>query len=91
MTQQLRKQLCSWKGCKTIIDVDSSLDIPALGAMAGGFCDFHSKVYQRTHEIFKELWPEFSYGSICNYIYRDDKKLHNAIRKMAEQDVRKNG
>ncbi len=66
------------------------MDIPALGAMMGGWCVFHSKVYHRVQEIFKELWPKFSYGSITNYVYRDDKQLHNAIRKMAEQDVRKN-
>jgi len=42
-----RKQNCSWIGCKRIVEIDANFDIPALGALAGKFCDFHDQVYAK--------------------------------------------
>ena len=78
-----RKQPCHWNGCKIIVQVDTSFDIPALGARVAKFCDFHDKVYHVRMEIIKKIDPSKHYSTISNDLYKNNRKEHTRITNEA--------
>ena len=83
---------CAWKKCKTMIEVDHSFDIPALGAVHVGWCDFHQKVYSTRCKLFQKLVKKYKvqrHHEVSNYLWTHDKKKHREITKEAIRLVKR--
>jgi len=82
-TNKFRNQPCSWYPCKKIIKVDSRFDCPRLGMYVGGFCQFHSQVYNTRYNLIKAIDPTRHYSEIANEMYKNDRKRFDDFTKKA--------
>ena len=91
------KRQCGYDGCKTLTEVDSSLDFPMLGGVAVKWCDYHSKLYNKRCDVFESLCNEWTgkqlknkfgriikfthHSDLSNYLYQYNRKEYNRIVK----------
>jgi hypothetical protein len=97
----MEKRYCGYGGkCKTLTEVDPSLDNEILGAYVIKWCDYHEKMYHKQSEAMTKLLPlynkkklknkfgrliKFSHHSdLSNYLYENDKKTLRKITKEVE-------
>ena len=89
------KDKCYRKGCKTIVEVDTSKNIPFLNATVVNFCDKHWIEIRKQRDLFDSLVSKYNkmkimnkYGKpivftsgtqLSNYLYINNKAEHNKI------------
>ncbi len=109
MTEQLQSnRVCSWQGCKTKIKLDTSFESSDLGqrmgVTVGGWCDKHTKLFNKRCDVATKLLPKwnkkklknkfgkvikFTYHSdLTNYLYQNDKKSLNEINKIVLKEIK---
>lgn len=85
----MTEQTCHWTGCKTIIQVDTSLEERQTLFTVAGWCDVHHKAFGIFTELEKKFckdnkidWPP---GSLSYKKYKKQfHKLHKEAGKKAE-------
>jgi hypothetical protein len=94
------KRACGYGGkCPTLTTVDNAFDLESMGMFQTNWCDFHWKLFRKTHEILKSHLSEYQRKNIknirgqkiefknstdlSNYLYRNNKRKLNQIEKRA--------
>lgn len=83
----MRKQKCSWKYCRTEIEVDDSFESSgigkSLGISVGGWCKFHSRVYNIQCDLFAYGNTKKHHSDIANKISRESPDAYKLIQNLA--------
>ena len=91
----MEKNKCYRKGCKNMVEVDISKNIPFLNATVVNFCDKHWIEFRKRTELFNSLILKYNkmkilnkYGKprvftngheLSNYLYINNKAEYNKI------------
>ena len=100
----MEKRPCSYQGkCKTLTEVDTSFDIPGMGAIATKWCDYHESLYRAESKILEGMIAQYNkkmiknkfgriikfshHSDVSNYLYQHDKKALKKINQKAEKMI----
>lgn len=80
----MTERTCHWSGCKTIIQVDTSIESKQTLFTVAGWCDVHSKAFNIYTELEKQFCKDFKIDwPIGSLSYKKHKKALNVLHKQA--------
>lgn len=75
-------KICSWKGCKTKIKIDTSFENSQAGKHWGvtvsGWCKTHSEQYNKQCDVFETLVDQYNKKQLKNKFGRLIKFIHHS-------------
>ena len=78
----MEKRKCGWKGCKETIEIDTSFEKDNVGRSMGitviGWCNYHSRLYNKQCDMFEKLLPEYNKKQIKNKFGRVRRFTHHS-------------
>lgn len=78
----MEKRICSWKGCKTEIQLDTSFESSGLGQIINvsviGWCPLHTKLYNKQYDAFSKLLDKYNKMELKNKFGRLIKFTHSS-------------
>lgn len=78
----MEKRTCSWNGCKTEINLDTTFEQSGVGRMMGvvvsGWCELHSELYNKQCDAFTKLLDKWNKKQIENKFGKIRKFTHHS-------------
>ena len=89
----MEKNKCYRKGCKNMVEVDTSKNIPFLNATVVNFCDKHWIEIRKQYELFNNLVPKYNQMKIMNNgkprVFTSGNELSNYLYKTSRAEFNK--
>jgi len=91
----MEKRKCSWRNCKTVIDVNTSFEKSAfakrMGVEVSGWCKIHTNLYNKQCDAFEKLVDQYNkkqiidkFGRIIKFTHHSDVSNYLYLNDMKE-------
>ena len=91
----IKNRKCSWKGCSTIVEVNTSYEktdfAKRMGIRVSKWCTVHTKLYNKHCEVFDKLVDKYNkkqikdrFGRIIKFYHHSDVSNYLYLNDMQE-------